>query len=173
MRDVSGINTRETQLFADIAQLEIAFELVEHQAVFTVEESLKLDRDIPGAHTKNLFLKDAGGEFWLVTVPADMRVDLKKLPQAIGCKRVSFAKADDMMRLLGISPGSVTPLAVINDAGRAVTIVLDAGLAATDRINVHPLRNTATIGFLPANLIELLKYWNHAPVIAVIPAVCD
>lgn len=173
MRDVSGINTRETQLFADIAQLGIAFELIEHRAVFTVEESSKLDRDIPGAHTKNLFLKDAGGEFWLVTVPADMRVDLKKLPQAIGCKRVSFAKADDMMRLLGISPGSVTPLAVINDAGRAVTIVFDAGLAATERINVHPLRNTATIGLSPENLIKLLKYWGHVPVIAVIPVVRD
>ena len=170
---VSGVNPLETQLFADLAQLGIAFELVEHEAVFTVEESSKLDRDIPGAHTKNLFLKDASGQFWLVTVPAYMRVDLKKLPQAIGCKRVSFGKADDMHRLLGLSPGSVTPLAAINDTYRNVIIVLDAGLSATDLINVHPLRNTASLGLSPKDLIKLLKYWNHGPVIAVIPAVCD
>ena len=126
MRDASGITSRETQLFTDIAQLGIAFELVEHAAVFTVEESSKLDRDIPGAHTKNLFLKDAGGQFWVVTVPAEMRVDLKKLPQAIGSKRVSFGKADDMSRLLGVSPGSVTPLAAINDKGCEVVVVIDA-----------------------------------------------
>ena len=173
MRDASGISTREAQLFADIAQLGIAFELVEHAAVFTVEESSKLDRDIPGAHTKNLFLKDAGGQFWLVTVPAGTRVDLKKLPQAIGCKRVSFGNADDMQRLLVISPGSVTPLAAINDAGRDVTIVLDASLAATNRVNIHPLRNTASLGLSPEDLIKLLKYWNHVPVIAAIPATCD
>ena len=173
MRDVSGINSRETQLFADIAQLGIAFELVEHPAVFTVEESAKVDRDIPGAHTKNLFLKDAGNQFWLVTVPADMRVDLKMLPPAIGCKRVSFGKADDMMRLLGVAPGSVTPLAAIADLAGEVTVVLDAYLAAADRVNVHPLRNTATIGLSPANLMQLLRHWRHVPVIALIPAIVD
>ena len=171
MRDASGINSREAQLFSDIAQLGIAFELVEHAAVFTVEESSKLDRDIPGAHTKNLFLKDAGGRFWLVTVPAAMRVDLKKLPQAIGSKRVSFGKADDMVRLLGISPGSVTPLAAIADDVSAVRVVLDAKLAASERINVHPLRNTATLGLSPSNLIQLLNHWGHEPVIATIPAI--
>ena len=171
MRDASGISTREAQLFADIAQLGIAFELVEHAAVFTVEESSKLDRDIPGAHTKNLFLKDAGGQFWLVTVPADMRVDLKTLPQAIGSKRISFGKADDMMRLLGVSPGSVTPLAAINDEGGEVAVVIDARLATADRINVHPLRNTATIGLSPADLIALLSHWRHVPVIEAIPSI--
>ena len=171
MRNVSGINPCETQLFADIAQLGIAFELVEHSAVFTVEESSKLDRDIPGAHTKNLFLKDAGGQFWLVTVPADMRVDLKRLPHSIGSKRVSFGKECDMQRLLGISPGSVTPLAAINDSTGEVNVVLDASLSGCDRINVHPLRNTATLGLSPANLIQLLKLWDHSPVISAIPAI--
>jgi Ala-tRNA(Pro) deacylase len=171
LRDVSGIALRETQLFADIAQLGIAFELVEHEAVFTVEESSKLDRDIPGAHTKNLFLKDAGGQFWLVTVPAEMRVDLKLLPQAIGSKRVSFGKPDDMMRLLGVSPGSVTPLAVINDTGGDVAVVIDARLAKAERINVHPLRNTATIGLSATDLIASLSHWGHGPVIAAIPTI--
>lgn len=167
------MNSGEAKVFADLEALGIAFELFEHPAIFTVEESAKLDRDIPGAHTKNLFLKDAGGQFWLVTVPAEMRVDLKKLPDTIGCKRVSFGKSEDMARLLGISPGSVTPLAAINDPAGEVTIVLDAHLSAADRINVHPLRNTATLGLSPANLIQLLKHWGHDPVIEIIPEVAD
>ena len=161
----------EDRLFADLAALNIGWRLVEHQAVFTVEESAKIDRDIAGAHTKNLFLKDTGGQFWLVTVPAEMRVDLKKLPQAIDSKRVSFGKADDMSRLLGVSPGSVTPLAAINDEDGEVAVVIDARLAAADRINVHPLRNTATIGLSPADLIALLSHWRHVPVIEAIPSI--
>jgi Ala-tRNA(Pro) deacylase len=161
----------ESRLFADIAALGIDYALIEHEAVFTVEESSKLDRDIPGAHTKNLFLRDAGGKYWLVTVPAHMRVDLKQLQHALGCKRVSFGKADDMVRLLGIAPGSVTPLAVINDAMGEVAVVLHAGLLDAGPINVHPLRNSATLGLAVHDLLRLLQHWNHKAVIAEIPAV--
>ena len=160
----------EEGLRADLAALGIAFEEQEHRAVFTVAESSALDARIPGAHTKNLFLKDAGGAFWLVTVPAQARVDLKALPRAIGSKRVSFAKAEDMERLLGISPGSVTPLAMINAAPGSVTVVLEEGLAAAERVNVHPLRNTATIGLDGADILCLLTHWGHAPVVSAIPA---
>ncbi|MEQ1540254.1 MAG: prolyl-tRNA synthetase associated domain-containing protein [Sphingorhabdus sp.] len=159
----------EDRLFADLAALNIDWQLVEHEAVFTVEESAKQVRDIPGAHTKNLFLKDAGGKFWLVTVPAEMRVDLKALPQAIECKRVSFASAEEMLSVIGVTPGSVTPLASIYDTAGLVTIALDETLVRSDRINVHPLRNTATIGLSPSDLIRLLRQWRHDPVIATIP----
>lgn len=159
----------ETGLFEDMAELGIAHELHEHQAVFTVEESRGIKAEIPGEHTKNLFLKDAGGDFWLVTVPADARVDLKALPQAIGCKRVSFGKAEDMVRLIGILPGSVTPLAMINADPGSITCVLDAGLAQADRVNVHPLRNTATVGLSGANILRLLEHWGHVPLAAEIP----
>ena len=126
----------EAGLRADLAALGIEFEEQEHRAVFTVAESSELHDRMPGAHSKNLFLKDAGGVFWLVTVPAHARVDLKTLPQAIGSKRVSFAKAEDMERLLGITPGSVTPLAMINAAPGTVRVVLEQGLAATERVNI-------------------------------------
>ncbi len=161
--------TDEARLHADLAALGIATAQVEHEAVFTVGESERLHREIAGAHTKNLFLKDAGGAFWLVTVPADARVDLKALPAAIGCKRVSFGKAEDMARLLAITPGSVSPLAAINDADGAVTVVLDAALADASSINVHPLRNTATLSIAADDLIRVLTHWNHAPLIAPIP----
>jgi Ala-tRNA(Pro) deacylase len=160
----------ETKLYADLQALNIPYDVVEHPAVFTVEESRAVDGDIPGAHTKNLFLKDAGGRFWLVTVPAALRADLKALPAAMGAKRVSFGKGEDMERLIGVTPGSVTPLGAIADADGAVTIVLDATLAAADRVNCHPLRNTATLGLSGADLVRALTHWGHPPVIIDVPA---
>ncbi len=161
---------REAGLRAALDALAIPFEHHEHQAVFTVEESRGVKVAIPGEHTKNLFLKDAGGDFWLVTVPAEMRVNLKALPQAAGCKRVSFGKPHDMKRLLGLTPGSVTPLGAINAEPGSITVVLDRSLAAAERINVHPLRNTATIGLSGADTLRLLEHWGHAPLVADIPA---
>ena len=154
---------------ADLAALDISYATHEHAAVFTVAESRQLDAGFLGAHTKNLFLKDAAGAFWLVTVPAEARVDLKALPQAIGSKRVSFAKPGDMQRVLGITPGSVTPLAMINVAPGGVTAVLEEGLAAAERINVHPLRNTGTLGLAGTDVLRLLRHWGHDPVSAGIP----
>ena len=159
----------EAGLMADLDALAIPFAAHEHVAVFTVAESDEVNAAIPGAHSKNLFLKDSGGAFWLVTVPGEVRVDLKALPAAIGSKRVSFGKAEDMDRLLGIAPGSVTPLAAINAPPGSITIVLDAGLAAAERVNVHPLRNTATLGLGGATILDLLRHWGHHPLVAPIP----
>ena len=159
----------EARLYADLAALGITYEAHEHPPVFTVEESGQHTRNIKGAHTKNLFLKDKAGAFWLVTVPDQARVDLKSLPDAIGCARVSFGKPEDMELLLCISPGSVTALAAINDTVGAVRFVLDAGLAEAEAINCHPLRNSATLSLAPADLVRLLTHWQHVPIIAFIP----
>jgi Ala-tRNA(Pro) deacylase len=159
----------EAGLLFDLDTLAIPFAAYEHEAVFTVAESDEVNAAIPGAHTKNLFLKDNGGAYWLVTVPSEARVDLKALPAAIGSKRVSFGKADDMDRLLGIAPGSVTPLAAINAAPGSITVVLDEGLAAAATVNVHPLRNTGTLGLSGATILDLLRHWGHQPLIASIP----
>lgn len=159
----------EAGLLADLGALAIPFVAHEHDAVFTVAESDAVHAAMPGAHTKNLFLKDAGGVFWLVTVPSDARVDLKALPAAIGSKRVSFGKAEDMERLLGITPGSVTPLAAINAAPGSIAVVLDAVLAEADPVNVHPLRNTATLGLAGAAILGLLRHWGHSPQVTEVP----
>ena len=156
-------------MLADLGVLAIPFAAHEHEAVFTVAESDAVHAAMPGAHTKNLFLKDKGGAFWLVTVPSEARVDLKALPAAIGSKRVSFGKAEDMERLLGIAPGSVTPLAAINAAPGSIAVVLDAGLAAAETVNVHPLRNTGTLGLAGATILDLLRHWGHQPLVAAIP----
>ena len=161
--------SNEHELLALIERLGIVTEQHEHAAVFTVEASASLHASISGDHTKNLFLKDAGGRFWLVTAPHDARVDLKALPVAIGAKKLSFGKAEDMMRLLGVTPGSVTPLAAIDDVEGLVTIVIDQRLARSARVNVHPLRNTATLGLAGADLIAFLAEVAHPPLVIVVP----
>ncbi len=162
-------SANEARLLATIDRLGIATEQHEHEAVFTVEASATLHALIPGAHTKNLFLKDAAGRFWLVSAPHDARVDLKALPGTIVSKKLSFGKADDMMRLLGVTPGSVTPLAAINDVDGQVSVVIDGRLATADRVNIHPLRNTATLGLAGADLLAFLAAVEHLPLVVMLP----
>lgn len=160
----------ETTLLAALDQLGIVYENVAHAAVFTVEESESLHHAIPGVHTKNLFLKDKNGRYFLVTVEAHARVDLKALPTAIGAGKVSFGKAEDMERLLGVTPGAVTPLAAINADEDAISVILDPVVAQADRVNVHPLHNTATLGLAGADLVAALTAWGHKPAVVAIPA---
>jgi Ala-tRNA(Pro) deacylase len=161
----------ETKLYENLRLLGIAYAVEEHRAVFTVDESRDVNANIPGTHTKNLFLKDNGGQFWLVTVPGEIRVDLKALPDTIGSKRLSFGKADDLLRLLGLTPGSVTPLGAMNDDGGEVRVVLDRELAEAATVWVHPLRNTASLGLSGSDLVRALDSWQHNPQIAYIPRV--
>lgn len=159
----------EARLYAELEARSIAYKVVEHHAVFTVDESQELNASLPGAHTKNLFLRDNDRRFWLVTVPGEIRVNLKALPATIGSKRLSFGKAEDLLRLLGLTPGSVTPLGAINDAAGEVQVVLERDLAATAIVWVHPLRNSASLGIAGCDLVKLLTGWNHKPQIAEVP----
>lgn len=152
-----------------LAALGIDWSILEHEAVFTVEESFAIHAALPGAHTKNLFLKDAGGQFWLVTVEHARRVDLKALAGVIGAKKLSFGKAEAMEALLGVTPGSVSPLAALNDTGQAVRVVLDEDLAGAAAVHVHPLRNTATLGLSGADLLRVLDSCNHPAMLVTIP----
>ncbi|MEO1045935.1 MAG: prolyl-tRNA synthetase associated domain-containing protein [Pseudomonadota bacterium] len=160
----------EQKLHDELKALGVAFEQVDHPAVFTTLDSSQIEKNIAGAATKNLFLKDSDGHYALVTVPAEKRVDLGRLRHLTGAKRYSFAGADEMERLLGITPGSVTPLAAMNDSAGKVQIVLDEILSAQPRVNVHPLRNTATISLSGLSLVRLLVRWRHAPLVIPVPA---
>ena len=105
----------------------------------------------------------------MVSAPHDAAINLKALPAAIGSKKVSFGKAEDMERLIGISPGSVTPLAAINDTAGLVRFVIDQRLAEAARVNVHPLRNTATLGLAGPALLQFLADSGHQPVVCLLP----
>ncbi len=154
--------TRE-DLFQRLGELGIEADTVEHPAVFTVAESRALDREIPGGHTKNLFLKDAKGRLFLVVAHAQTAVDLKKLPKAIGCGRLSFGKAELLQEVLGVSPGAVTAFALINDVGRQVSVVLDRELMAYQTVNCHPLVNTATTSVARDDLLRFIRACGHEP----------
>ena len=119
-------------LFARLADLGIKTRTVEHEAVFTVAESEKLERDLAGGHTKNLFLKDAKGKLFLVTAESHSQINMKSLHKILGCARLSFGKPELLMEVLGVAPGSVTTFALINDRQRQVTFVLDEDLMAFD-----------------------------------------
>lgn len=115
-----------------------------HPAVFTVDEGEDIKARIPGAHTKNLFLKDAKGQLWLISAEGRAQIDLKRLHTVIGSARLSFGSPERMGETLGVAPGSVTAFGLINDRDRRVRFVLDRTLAEADRLNFHPLTNTAT-----------------------------
>ena len=117
----------------------------EHPAVHTVEESKALRGDIPGLHTKNLFLRDGKKNFYLFVTDEDATINLKQLAKLIGAKGgLSFGSPDALLETLGIRPGAVSVLAIVNDAHKRVNLVLDTRLAQAAAINCHPLSNERT-----------------------------
>ncbi|MEL6437176.1 MAG: YbaK/EbsC family protein [Pseudomonadota bacterium] len=149
-------------LFEFLASLGIQFTNHEHAPVFTVDESQALREGITGGHTKNLFLKDKKGRYFLLTVGEDSSIDLKKVHTLIGASgRVSFGKPDALLELLGVIPGAVTAFGIINDAAKAVTLIFDADLMAHDTINCHPLRNDATTSIAVADMQRFVEATGH------------
>jgi Ala-tRNA(Pro) deacylase len=150
-------------LFAFFDQLSITTTTHEHAPVFTVAESQALRDEIPGGHTKNLFLKDKKGRYFLLTVGEEAEIDLKRIHTRIGAQgRVSFGKPDALMALLGVVPGAVTCFGVINDTDNQVTLVFDAALMEHETINGHPLRNDATTSIARDDLKRFVEATGHA-----------
>jgi Ala-tRNA(Pro) deacylase len=155
-------------LFARLAELGIATRTVDHDAVFTVAESARLERELPGGHTKNLFLKDRKGALFLVVALGRARIELKSLHRVLGCDRLSFGKPELLMEALGVSPGSVTPFSLINDTACRVTVILDADMMRHETINFHPLENTASTNIGRDELVAFIRACGHEPrVVAV------
>ena len=148
-------------LFDRLAELGIETRTVEHAAVFTVAESERLEAEIPGGHTKNLFLKDAKGKLFLVIAESQTQVDLKSLHHKLDCKRLSFGKANLLEETLGVTPGSVTAFAVINDTRGLVDVVLDQRLMQFQSVNCHPLENTATTNIALEDLLRFIEASDH------------
>ena len=154
-----------SQLLDRLTSLGLETRTIEHQPVFTVEESLEGRGDLPGGHCKNLFLKNKKGQMWLVSMLEHDRLDIKALGQIIGGERLSFCKPDRLMTHLGVIPGSVTPFSVVNDAQRQVTVILQARMMAHSPIHFHPLRNHLTTAIKPADLVTFLEAEGHPPTI--------
>ena len=118
---------------------------------------------LPGHHIKNLFLRNKKEEMWLVVALEDRAIDLKRLGDVLGAGRLSFGSADRLKRYLGVEPGSVTPLALVNDEAHAVQLVLDRDTAEDGPVNAHPLVNTMTTALTPADLLRFFQATGHTP----------
>jgi Ala-tRNA(Pro) deacylase len=143
--------------------LQISYQLHTHIPVFTVEEADKVNGDIAGAHIKNLFLRDKRENMFLLSVRTTTTLDLKKLSDLLGTGRFSFGSPERLWTYLGVKPGSVTPLAILNDIGKKVALILEKGMMEEDLINIHPLDNSMTVGMRPQELIKILENKGISP----------
>ncbi len=155
--------------FLSLNNIELA--RYEHEAFMTVADSTLLASKLPGANTKNLFLRDKKGlQHFLVVVPAHLSVDLAKLSDLLGVNRLGFASAQRLMDYLGVKPGSVSVFGLVNDRTQSVRCVIDQSLWAADAIHAHPLKNTATMIVSHSNLNKFLALTGHIPQIITVPA---
>ena len=159
-------------LFAYLDTLAIPHQTVTHPPLFTVEQSQELRGQIPGGHTKNLFLKDKKDAVFLVVAQEDAVIELKSLHRRLGASgRFSFGSADLLLELWGVIPGAVTPFGAINDTGHRVTVVLDAPMMQHATLNYHPLVNTMTTSIARDDLVKFLGATGHPPRIETVSGV--
>ena len=166
---MNDTDVREDALYQRLRELGIESQTYRHAAVFTVEEASAVSDHLPGGHTKNLFLKDKKSGLWLVVVDAARRVDLNALAKALGSPRFSFGSAEMMVTVLGVTPGSVTPFALMNDTSQRVCVVLDQEMLKQTPLNFHPLRNDRTTAIAAEDLLSFVRACGHEPIIAAIP----
>lgn len=132
-----------------------------HEAVFTVEEGRELKATMPGGHTKNLFMTNKDGDLILISAHADSQLPLNRLHRALGVKRLSFGPPELMEEVLGVTPGSVTAFALVNDPGARVRFILDHALMQHDPLNFHPMGNIATTAITRADFERFVIESGH------------
>lgn len=149
----------EQQVYQLLEELSIPYERVEHSAVFTVAESHRLEKGIRGTGCKNLFLRDRERHYYLYILPDDGRADFKALQTELACSKLTFASPEELLEQLKLSPGSVTPLGVLNNDGSAI-VLLDRSLEGRTLL-VHPNVNTATISLAWDDLLRIIKRFGN------------
>ncbi|MCC6610916.1 MAG: prolyl-tRNA synthetase associated domain-containing protein [Burkholderiales bacterium] len=170
---MSGISESPTatdaaraRLFDRLSALGIEAPTVPYPAHETVEEGKRLRGDMAGTFTKNLLLRDKKARLYLLSIHEDRALDLKTLHTRIGAKgRLGFAPAERMIESLGVQPGALTPLGLMNDAAQAVTAVIDVSLLQAEQLNFHPLINTESTGIKPAELLRFIRSCGREPML--------
>jgi Ala-tRNA(Pro) deacylase len=158
-------------IFDFLSENGIEYERFDHPPVYTVDDVHRLTPDLPGAKTKNLFLRDKkGSRHFLVVMPADKRIDLKALPEVLDSSKVSFGSPDRLMKHLGVEPGSVSLLAILNGNEQAVEVFIDEALWSSDAFQFHPMINTSTLVLTKASIENILAALDHAYQIVNIPS---
>jgi Ala-tRNA(Pro) deacylase len=155
-----------SRLFDRFASLGITALTVPYPAHSTIEEGKRLRGEMAGTFTKNLLLKDKKGRLFLFAIHEDRELDLKALHTVVGANgRLGFASGERMIEVLGVAPGALTPLGIINDRDGVVTVVLDAVLIDAEQVNFHPLVNTESTGLSPAELVSFVKSCGREPLV--------
>lgn len=163
------IPTSPAGLIAYLKALSIETSTVEHPPLNTVEDSRALRGDIPGGHTKNLFVKDRKSQLFLLVLGETTPIDLKRVHEKIGAQgRVSFGSPELLEEIWGVRPGAVTPFGAINDEAGQVRVVLDEAMMRYERLNFHPLVNTRTTGLASADLVKFLRATGHEPMVVAL-----
>jgi Ala-tRNA(Pro) deacylase len=160
---MTALPTSPAQLFAHLEGLGIRTRTVQHPPVFTVEEAKALRGTLPGAHIKNLFLRNKKGEMWLVVAEEERAIDLKSLGEKLGAGRLSFGSPERLMTYLGVLPGAVTPFALVNDRHGQVRVAVDKAVLAQNPVNCHPLTNDMTTAIAPDDLLAFMAASGHKP----------
>jgi len=159
-----------TDIYKFLDSINVSYERFDHPAVYTVSEAKKLSPEMDGASTKNLFLRDKKGiRHFLVVVPQDKQVDLKELSSILEASRLSFASPDRLNKYLGIEPGSVSILALLNDPEKTVEVFVDNELWNAEIILCHPLVNTSTLAITRDGIKQFLEKTGHNLMLIEIP----
>jgi Ala-tRNA(Pro) deacylase len=166
--DATGATRAPMDIYARLHEHGIAYQRYDHGPVFTCDEAERAVPAIAAAHTKNLFLRDKKGRrHWLLVTLCEKAVDLKQVADRIGADNLSLGSPDRLAKHLGVTPGAVTVLALVNDPAHAVELLIDDDVWRADAIRAHPLVNTATLVISQADLRRFLEHTGH--VARVIP----
>lgn len=149
------------ELYTYFEKLGIKYHTKHHPAFYTVDDGRELKSSMPGGHTKNLFMIDKDGNVVLISAQAESQLKLNKLHKLIGTRRLSFGSPELMQDILGVTPGSVTAFALINDDKKRVKFVVDKALMAHEILNFHPLTNTATTAISNTDFIKFVEATGH------------
>ncbi len=148
---------KKTEVYQYLTEQNIPYEITEHRAVFNMEELDAVELPYPEWDAKNLFVRDDKKKnYYLITVKGDKRVNLKEFRKQHGLRNLSFASSEDLLEIMGLQPGSVSPLGLLNDEERRVYFFLDAEFDG-NKIGIHPNENTATIWLAAKDVMELIK----------------
>lgn len=156
---------RPDAVFAALDELGISHSTISHAPMRTVADSMAMRGGVPGGYSKNLFLRNRKGKMVVVTLLEHRTVNLKSFGNLLGIGKPSFASEQRLMSYLGVIPGAVTPLAVLNDTSRAVTAVLDQALLKKDPLHFHPCDNSMTTTLSAADLLRYMEHYHQAPLI--------
>ena len=157
---------KRQQLFALFDDLGIEYKNHDHRPVFTVDEGHDIKKAIAGGHSKNLFLKDKDGEFFLICAIGETQIKLNQVHKAINSARLSFGSEEFLWEKLGVRPGSVTLFSLINNNPPSLTLILDNAIFEHEIINFHPLLNNATTSIKANDIAKFVKHWGGKAMIA-------